>query len=99
MPGIDLTEKGYYLIDEGSKNGTFIGDRAIHSHPLDTRHIISNSRFRLTFVNDLGVEDQIQTGGATISKQYAESWDEATCTGLSGRWNKYGTPAKSSLAD
>ncbi|WP_419656206.1 sigma 54-interacting transcriptional regulator [Desulfosarcina variabilis] len=79
---IDLTEKGYYLIDEGSKNGTFIGDRAIHSHPLTHGTSFQIQDFRLTFVNDLGVEDQIQTGGATISKQYAESWDEATCTGF-----------------
>jgi two-component system, NtrC family, response regulator AtoC len=79
---IDLTEKGYYLIDEGSKNGTLVGDRSIHSHPLAHGTSFQIQDFRLTFVNDSHLQDEQHKGGVTVSKKQAESWDEATCTGF-----------------
>jgi transcriptional regulator with GAF, ATPase, and Fis domain len=79
---IQLTEKGYYLCDEGSKNGTFIDDRQIKRHLLTHGTSFQIQNFRITFVNDFQVQEDLPTDTSAALHKSAESWDEVTTTGF-----------------
>lgn len=79
---IELTEKGYYLCDEGSKNGTFIDDRPVDRYLLAHGTSFQIQNFRITFVNELKDQDDFMTRTCTALIKDAESWDEVTTTGF-----------------
>jgi transcriptional regulator with GAF, ATPase, and Fis domain len=79
---IDLTDGGYYLFDEGSKNGTFIDDRQVNRHRLVHGTSFQIQDFLLTFVNDDRVQDEPPAGAFITATKNANPWDGVTSTRL-----------------
>jgi two-component system, NtrC family, response regulator HydG len=62
---IEQQEDQFFLIDEGSTNGTFIEDQRVRRHPLTDGTSFRIQKYLLTFVEDIGAQDAPDEGLAT----------------------------------
>lgn len=85
---IEETNEGFYLIDEGSTNGTIVDDQRIHRYPLTHGKSFRIHDYLFTFVNDIRSNDEQSFGMTIASKKDATSLHMASSTWLNKHLGK-----------
>ncbi|PID39285.1 MAG: hypothetical protein CR984_07415 [Proteobacteria bacterium] len=79
---IEKIDGQYFLIDEGSTNGTYVNDQRIQRYPLDHSDSFRIHDYLFTFVNDTRSQQGANFGFVSFSDRDDTSWDEVTSTKL-----------------
>jgi transcriptional regulator with GAF, ATPase, and Fis domain len=64
---IEKQEERFFLVDEGSTNGTFVKDQRVRRHLLTDGTTFRIQNFLLTFVDDAGVQEAPDDGLSTAT--------------------------------
>jgi transcriptional regulator with GAF, ATPase, and Fis domain len=79
---IENIDGQYFLIDEGSTNGTYVNDQRIQRYLLDHSASFRIHDYLFTFVNDIGAQQGSSFGLVSFSDRDDASWDEVTSAKL-----------------